>query len=132
VLPGSTARREDRAAWNRVWGRAAAAGCFKVVGTLLATRARRISPVPTGKPSSATVSLPLPYRRPLTGPPVLYTHRGKPPAKRWIMLIELIDLKQQLSAFLQHYIFRKEKFFLICGTNRLEETSKSVIGSESE
>jgi hypothetical protein len=130
VLPGSTATREDRAAWNRVWGRADAAGCFNVVGTLPATPAGRISPLPhrkTVKRDGAIAVLAPPWQAPR-----FYIPRGKRPAVRWIMSIESIDAKKRLSAFLQYYIYRKENFFLICGTNRLHATSKSVIGSESE
>jgi hypothetical protein len=48
------------------------------------------------------------------------------------MSTESIDSTQQLAAFLQYYIGHKENFFVICGTNRLQATSKLAIGSESE
>jgi hypothetical protein len=132
VLPASTATREDRAAWNRVRGCTDAAGCFNVIGTLLPTRARRISPLTHRKTVKRDGVLAIAIPASPDRPPVLYIHRGKPPAKRWIMSIESIDPMQRLSALLQRYIFRKGNFFLICGTNRLQATSKSVIGSESE
>jgi hypothetical protein len=43
------------------------------------------------------------------------------------MFTESIDPTQQLSAFLQYYIFYKENFFLICGTNRQQATSKQRL-----
>jgi hypothetical protein len=118
-------------AWNRVWD----APMQPAVSTAsahpfgLAHAASHHSPHRKTVKRDGVVAIAV--AAPPDKPTRIYTHRGKRPAKRWLIPVESIDQMQQLSAFLQYFIFHKENFFLICGTNRLQATSKEVIGSEA-